>query len=129
MRVECFYGRDGTKLNRHKPNRSTKHFNYKTKNRAWLMWQKTLKPKSMRSTFFTGPMVEHIVFCTNILEIDRIKSNFCQSKRCSSYKRMGSKRFTWLSAHDFIVIIAFYTIGFTIKIIINHCNALQVLLL
>lgn len=77
-RVQCFYGKDGTKWNCRKPNQRTKNPSYnkitekpgvtnlakdaKTEIDAWYI-------------FFTGLMIEQIVSCTNIYS-DKIKTNF-----------------------------------------------------
>lgn len=82
MRVECFYGKDGTKWNRRKPNLRTKNQSYNkiTEKPGVTNLAKNAKTEiDAWYIFFTGPMIEHIVFCTNIY-IDKIKSNFTRER-------------------------------------------------
>ncbi|XP_060859046.1 uncharacterized protein LOC132936345 [Metopolophium dirhodum] len=82
MRVGCFYGKDGTKWNRRKPNLRTKNPSYNkiTEKKGVTNLAKNAKTEiDAWYIFFTGPMIEHIVFCTNIY-IDKIKSNFTRER-------------------------------------------------
>ncbi|CAI6353650.1 unnamed protein product [Macrosiphum euphorbiae] len=81
--LECFYGKDGTKWNRRKPNLRTKNPSYNkiTEKPGVTNLAKNAKTEiDAWYIFFTGPMIEHnIVFCTNIY-IDKIKSNFTRER-------------------------------------------------
>lgn len=81
MRVECFYGKDGT-WNRRKPNQRTKSPSYNkiTEKPGVTNLAKDAKTEiDAWNIFFTGPMIKHIVSCTNIY-IDKIKTNFARER-------------------------------------------------
>lgn len=75
------YGKDGTKWNRRKPNQRTKNPSYNkiTEKPDVTNLAKDAKTEINAWYIFTGPMIEHIVSCTNIY-IDKIKTNFARER-------------------------------------------------